>query len=460
VNRDLQKTQQDIGTLNGSYEVNDFVTLNNKIRDERSVLNYIGTLPETPNMTAPNPANWTITLNPQSRYQVTNVVADQSDATFKFDTGPVHHTAVVGTEFSREQVSIDSYTGLASEAVGAGAFTGSGSLVAPLFAPPNLLPFTTTPTVTGNPTVIPVDTKAVYLLETANFRDFIILNGGVRYDDYNVSAYKAATPGTVISDQSGLVNYNGGIVVKPLPFASLYAAYATGAEPVGAELDGSSANYGGLNPTATVNQIFGPELSRAIEVGTKWELFNRHLLATGALFRTNVTNAREAIPTGLPNAGTIVAGAAYQVQGIDLEVEGKITDRWSVYGGLVLMQSVVTQSVVATDVGDRLANVANQSFNLLSKYQLTDKIEVGGQATYRSQIYGGTLLAANQGTVLPSYWRFDAFTEYKINKNVTAKLFVNNIFNRTYYDAFYQSAAPFVLIAPGRSASLVLQAKF
>jgi catecholate siderophore receptor len=47
VNRDFQKTQQDIGTLNGSYEVNDFVTLNNKIRDERSVMNYIGTLPET-----------------------------------------------------------------------------------------------------------------------------------------------------------------------------------------------------------------------------------------------------------------------------------------------------------------------------------------------------------------------------------------------------------------------------
>jgi catecholate siderophore receptor len=460
VNRDFQKTQQDIGTLNGSYEVNEFLKLNNKIRDERSVLNYIGTLPETPNMAAPNPANWTVTLNPQSRYQVTNVIADLSDATFKFDTGPIRHTAVLGTEFSREHVTIDSYTGLASEAIGAGAFTGSGSLVAPLFVPPNLLPFTGTPTVTGNPTVIPVDTKAVYLLETANFRDFIIVNGGVRYDDYDVSAYKAATPGTVISDQSGLVNYNGGIVVKPLPFASLYAAYATGAEPVGAELDGSSANYGGLNPTATVNQIFGPELSRAVEVGTKWELFNRHLLATGALFRTNVTNAREAIPTGLPNAGTIVAGAAYQVQGIDLEVQGKITDKWSVYGGLVLMQSVVTQSVVATDVGDRLANVANQSFNLLSKYQVTDKVEVGGQATYRSQIYGGTLLAANQGTVLPGYWRFDAFAEYKINKNFTAKLFVNNIFDKTYYDAFYQSAAPFVLIAPGRSASLVLQAKF
>ncbi len=42
------------------------------------------------------------------------------------------------------------------------------------------------------------------------------------------------------------------------------------------------------------NQIFGPEKNTAIEVGTKWELFNRHLLLTAALFQTNKDNAREA----------------------------------------------------------------------------------------------------------------------------------------------------------------------
>jgi len=178
------------------------------------------------------------------------------------------------------------------------------------------------------------------------------------------------------------------------------------------------------------------------------------------LFQTNKENARETIPTGLPNAGTIVAGAAYRVQGIDLEVAGKITDRWSVFGGLVLMNTKVLQSVVPSNVGLRLANTADQSFNLLTKYKVTDALEFGGQATYRSNIYGGTLLVANQGTVLPDYWRFDLFTEYKIDKNFTAKLFLNNILNKTYYDAFYQSAAPFVLMAPGRSASVVLQAKF
>ncbi|MDE2244518.1 MAG: TonB-dependent receptor, partial [Bradyrhizobium sp.] len=113
-----------------------------------------------------------------------------------------------------------------------------------------------------------------------------------------------------------------------------------------------------------------------------------------------------------------------------------------------------------TNVGLPLANIAHQSFSLLSKYQINDTWEVGGQAVYRSKIYGGTLLAANQGTQLPSFWRFDTFAEAKIDKNWTAKVFVNNIFNKLYYTAFYQSAAPFVLEAPGRTAALQISARF
>ncbi len=206
---------------------------------------------------------------------------------------------------------------------------------------------------------------------------------------------------------------------------------------------------------------------------------------TAALFQTEKENARESqnvtsqgAAAGLPGCtytlvapapeSCITAGAAYHIRGIDLGMGGKITDKWSVMGGLVLMQSEVTKSLVlspqpllySTNVGRPLANVAHQSFSLLSKYQLTDVWELGGQAVYRSQMYGGTFLAANQGTTLPSYWRFDAFAEAKIDKNWTAKIFVANITNKLYYDALYQSATPFVFVAPGRSASLVVSARF
>ena len=78
---------------------------------------------------------------------------------------------------------------------------------------------------------------------------------------------------------------------------SVYVAYATSSNPVGAEFDGTSAAYGGLAPVVNgnPNQIFGPEKNKAIEVGTKWELFDRHLLVTAALFQTKKENAREAL---------------------------------------------------------------------------------------------------------------------------------------------------------------------
>jgi catecholate siderophore receptor len=471
VNRDFQIAQQDIGTLIGQYQINDHVLWTNEFRDERSVLNYIGTIPEQGtgnngtcnshggNFGNANPANWMVCLNPQSRFQVTNVLADQSFGTIKFDTGPVRNTVVTGAEIARETVSLDSYTGLNSEAIGAGAFASGTVGPVSVLSPPNFLTFGT-PTVTGNPTFIPVNSKSLFALETANYRDLVILTAGLRFDNYEISTNKTGTPN--VSAVSNMWNYNLGIVVKPVPIASVYAAYATSSEPVGAELDGTSANYGGLNPTAstTVNQIFAPVQAKAAEVGTKWELLDRHLLATGALFRTDVSNAREQIPSGLPNAGTIQAGAAYHVQGIDIGATGKLTEKWSLYGGLVLMNNRIDASVVPGNVGLPLAFVANQSFNMLTKYQFNKYVEVGGQATYRSKIYGGTLLAANSGTVLPDYWRFDAFVEGYFLKNYEWKIFVNNIFDKLYYDAFYQSTAPFVLVAPGRVIGGMMTARF
>jgi catecholate siderophore receptor len=493
VNRDFFKVQQDIGTINTEVHVSPDLVITDKLRASRSVNNYLGTLPESPIATDPL-TNSTLTANPQSRYQVTTVAANQTEASYKFDTGAFRHTATAGVEIDRETSSIDKYAGLSSEAIGNG-FTGAGSLsgVSVFYPQFTGLPFGATPTLLGLPTNISIDTASVYALDSVNYRDLLILNGGIRYDNYDVktSGYGTVAGVSTFGVQSanfGLPNFNLGLTYKPLPNGSVYVAYATSSNPVGAEFDGTSTAYGGLSPVlnGNPNQIFGPEENKSYEIGTKWELFDRHLLVTGALFQTTKDNAREAFNvTSAANAnakcpyppGTtgslscIIGGAAYYVRGIDLGVSGKITDKWSVFGGLVLMQSRVTKSNVptanmpqpllyTTDVGLPLANVAHQSFSMLTKYQLTDIWEIGGQAVYRSKIYGGTLLAANQGTSIPGYWRFDAFAEAKINKNWTAKLFVNNIFNQLYYDALYQSATPFVLEAPGRSASLVISARF
>jgi catecholate siderophore receptor len=473
VNRDFQKVKQDIGTLNLEFAVTDDILLSNKTRAQRSVLNYLGTLPEAPVITNPNPLLWTVSANPQSRYQVTDVYANQTDATFKHYFGDFKNTAVVGLEFSRENVSRNSYTGLTSEAL-PGGFSGTGSLLGVnIFDPQNnLITGFPSPVLTNNPTITKVDTAAGYIIDTLNYRDVVILNGGLRVDDYNVSASNNLGSNSI---HSTMVNWNAGLVFKPVKTVSIYGAYATSSNPVGAELDGLTAQYGGLPPFVAGNptQVFDPEKNRAIEFGYKQEMVNGRFLFTAAVFQTNKENARE-LATINGVAGTVVAGAAYYVRGVDFGAAGKITDQLSLYAGMVLMESAVTKSnvnagnvilfptvgSVSGNVGLPLSNIAHQSFNFLAKYKLTPEWEIGGQGTYVSKIYGGTFLAANQGTSIPDHWRWDAFTEYKVTKNVTAKVFVNNIFNELYYDGLYQSGTPFVLVAPGRSATFQLSARF
>jgi catecholate siderophore receptor len=449
LNRDFQTARQDFGTLTAEYKPTNNITLTSRTRMEQSTLEYIGTLPQSPTTTNPDPTKWTITASAQSRNQWVDVIANQEDATFKFDTGPVKHTAVTGLEVSNERIGIGRYNGLASEVNGSG-FTSSGALTLQNMYSPGYTytsgPFN--PVLTGDPTRYNVDSGAVYAMDTANWEDTIIVNGGVRWDSYKLKSSIAAASSSV---DSAFVNYNAGIVYKPVPIGSLYAAYATSTNPFGSELDATGTDYGSSPPTGTT--ILGPEQNKAAEVGTKWELFDRHLLVSGALFHTTKDNARETVGT------TLTSGAAYRIQGIDIEASGKLTDRWSVFGGIVLMDSKVTKSNIASNVGLQLANVAHQSFSLLTKYKFDGDWEVGGQAVFRSKVYGGTF-GANTGTLIPSYWRFDAFVEKKIDKNWTMKLYAQNLTNKLYYDTLYRSAAPFVAVAPGRAFYLVTSAKF
>ncbi len=167
------------------------------------------------------------------------MVANQSEATYKFDTFGWNHTAVAGVEISREISSIDKYNGLTSEVVGA-AFSGSGSASGVFALNPQytFAPFGADPTLTGLPTKIAIDTTSGYLLDSANYRDLVILNGGVRFDDYNIKTSGFATVNGVANTfgaqaaDFGLPNFNLGVTLKPMPITSVYVAYATSSNPV------------------------------------------------------------------------------------------------------------------------------------------------------------------------------------------------------------------------------------
>src|ERR1700733_5087630 len=60
-NRDFYEVHQDLATINTEVKVTPDLTLSDKVRASQSLLNYIGTIPESPVETSSNPANWTVT---------------------------------------------------------------------------------------------------------------------------------------------------------------------------------------------------------------------------------------------------------------------------------------------------------------------------------------------------------------------------------------------------------------
>ena len=87
VNRDFYRTKQDIGTINGEIKITPDLTLSNKTRMPAlgaGLHRHASGIAD--HSTSPNPAFGRLSANPQSRYQVTEILANQTELTYKFDT--------------------------------------------------------------------------------------------------------------------------------------------------------------------------------------------------------------------------------------------------------------------------------------------------------------------------------------------------------------------------------------
>ena len=448
---DFLNERADIGTATVQYKLADGLTLTNKTRAGESQVDYVATSMEgIPDVHHPN------------RDQRANFYANQTELNAKFWTGPVKHDVVAGLELSREQIHRSNYTVTNcydNIAPVAPTVCPQGAGVAlPRPFPPN--PYAPTDRITGKTFNYDatVDTAGIYLLDTVHLSDQWIVNGGVRYDDFSRDQVGAVATNTA-KVQADLFSWNVGVVYKPIPISSFYAAYGTSESPVGSELDSTGAQYNGLS-SALVDAP--PQEAQAIEVGTKWELFGGRLLATGALFQTDVDHART-------NLGTLVSSftGEYRVRGIELSAAGNITRDWSVFGGLVLLDTEVLASAEAQDIGRRLANIPLTQFSLMSRYQLTKDLALGGTATYGGEVYAGHLAANASNNHTVDWWRFDAFAEYEISKNWEIEVSGLNLTDELYYDAIYQAPGitgndngTFAFVAPGRAGYLTVKWKY
>src|ERR1700730_4340850 len=156
--------------------------------------------------------------------------------------------------------------------------------------------------------------------------------------------------------------WGGGVISKPIPAVSVYGMYGTSFDPSAEGLSLSAA-------TAAL----APERSHTVETGLKWDP-NAHLLLSGAMFRTVMSNLREPSPTD-PTI-QILAGTA-RSQGIEVQAQGYLTADWLILVGNTYMDASILSSPNG-DRGSQLQNAPRENLRLFSAYDLTDKLAIGG----------------------------------------------------------------------------------
>jgi catecholate siderophore receptor len=402
-----------------------------------STLRWLDTLRDSAT-TAPRPPDRQL----QQRRQRNELFANQTNLIGRFDWGGVAHRLTTGLDLSRED-------------------SGNRNQSQTTNQPPILDvdnpdsgedPLGPMPGNVGDPGpgATTVDTVALYAFDTIELNQTWSIHGGLRWESYDVDyELDDLVNGVHLElDNSGdELSWQAGIVYKPTSSSSLYAAYSTSFDPA---YDAAATGIGfGATPTAPNLPNLEPEKSRNVEVGAKWQRIDGRLAATAAVFRTQKLNAR----TRASSDDVYTLDGEQEVTGVELALNGNLTDRWSAFAGYVFMDSEFEASANAAEVGGNLVLTPENTFNLWTSYLLPLGLEIGVGAQYMDSVFRNT----SSSVEVPSYWLFDAMLTCPVTGTLTLRLNASNLADEEYIDRVGNGH---FVPGPGRRVSLTANLRF
>ncbi len=463
LDRDWMKTKADIATVAVRHEINENLAVRQVIRYGKTLNDYLVTNPGDGGAAQFVAGEWWMKRGTKSRWNETETTAFVTDLTGKFELAGLKNRFNLGLELSREVNENATYVifTTAGSACPAG-FTGAGAGDCTRLYAPNPGDAWTGVINRGPASQSKTRSGSIYAFDTIDLTEKLLLNIGVRYDDYSTQGVnaRATSANGVVTDVTyanlakaswDFVNYQIGLNYKPTPSSSLYVSYATASTP-------PTIAAGDQNTAATPAQaLLDPEDTTSLEAGAKWNVFGDKLALSGAVFRTERKNAVIAVSaTQTEQAGEV------RVQGVELGVSGSVTRAWQVFGGYTYMDSeLVRGPYTSVNIGDPLANTPKHTVSLFSTYRVTPQLSVGGGAYYVSKSFGGNQGGAGGGTnkvFAPSYTRYDAFASWSLSKAVALQLNVQNLTDERYI--LRTNGVHHADPAPSRQATLTVNVKY
>lgn len=470
---DFEKTSADMATVKIEHELAPKTTLTNTSRYGKSKIDRIltgvnGLVPVT-GAAISTPQAWKVVRTRQSVLQDNEILANTTNVVTEFNTGALTHSVSAGLEFLSEEQFSPTRAGLGTyiAAPAANGFPAVNALWASLYNPnPNDGTLTGyAPVLTGAYAKGRTTTVAGYVFDTIKLNDKWQVNGGLRYEHYRTNTDSATVSTTApvgaliasrLSKSDNLTSWKAGVLYKPADNGTIYASYATSATPPG------SANFT-LSATATniASPNMDPQKTTNIEVGTKWDVIEKQLALTAALYRTE--NKNELTVTD-PTTNEIIQTGKRRVEGLELGAVGQITRNWSIIAGLATMDAKIIQGTTgnsAAGAGTRWS--PDFTATLWTSYKFNDAFSFGGGVRHTSEqkrVIDPSVNVATQNTpAIPAYTVADAVATYKVNKNVSLQLNVYNLFDKFYIGSLNNGGSRSA-IGMSRSAQLTANILF
>ncbi|MEN5148827.1 TonB-dependent siderophore receptor [Pseudomonas orientalis] len=214
-----------------------------------------------------------------------------------------------------------------------------------------------------------------------------------------------------------------------------------------------------------------PIVGENYEVGIKGEYFDGALNASMAVFQIDQKNRAQELPD-VKGCGSGPTSACYEAaglvrsRGVDLEIQGALTDNWQLAAGYTYTQTrYVSDANAAREGEDFDREKPRQLFKLSTIYSLPGELQrwrVGGDVYQQSRIRtaggaGATAWKNQQG----SYTVVGLVAGYKASEQLDLQVNLNNLFDRVYYSSVADGAySPYDIYGDPRNVKLTARYSF
>ncbi|CAM3946593.1 Ferric-pseudobactin BN7/BN8 receptor [Pseudomonas reidholzensis] len=190
-----------------------------------------------------------------------------------------------------------------------------------------------------------------------------------------------------------------------------------------------------------------PIVGKNYEIGIKGEYFDGALNASLAVFRVDQENRATKITVpNCPQDTCYEASGEIRSQGIDLELQGALTDNWQIGAGYTYTRlHTIKDDASPEKVNQRYdTDTPEHMFKLSTVYHFQgplEKLRVGGNVYWQSRMYNDFSVAdgSNYRLEQGAYAVTDLMAGYRVNQHLDLQLNANNIFDRTYYSSISSS---------------------